>query len=349
MNEAFYSALIRQGETNFAGHAASLMLERDAALEERFAPGAHGRWQDNQIQRLRELAAALDAQAPTVFGAQTRWNAHAFQVRGLRPDDLAVALDALEEILRDSLPAKPAEILEPYFGAARDALGAGAAPIRSALDPDNDEHRPVLKYMSLALEGRQDDAMEFVEEIAAERGPERAYVEILIPAQREIGRMWFLDEASVADEHVVTQTTARASALLARQMEKQDPTGKTIIVAAVETNAHDLGARFVADFFRTRGWRTVFLGADTPADAVAEAVVSHNADVVALSASIVTQLNRVALTISALRSSERSDVKVIVGGPGFTDAPEAWNVFGADGYALTPQDAVDQANGLTSA
>ena len=59
----------------------------------------------------------------------------------------------------------------------------------------------------------------------------------------------------------------------------------------------------VADFFELSGWRTIFLGADLPADDIAQATIDFESDVVVLSATLTTQLPAVTATIAAIRSN----------------------------------------------
>lgn len=342
------AALLTSGASGYAGVAAAMMLERDPELEQRFGVDAHARWKDNLEQRLHELSAAMVAEAPAAFGAQVRWSAMAFEARGIGLDDLGLAIECLAETLEENLPPPGIGALDPYLEQARRALAKSLESVDPELDRVGEPDPEVVKYLSLALEGRGDEALALAQAAAKEEGVERVLTGLLRDAQRDIGHLWFLDKASVADEHVVTQITSRVAALLSASSAGPGTTQGTIVVAAVETNAHELGARFVAEFFRMRGWRVIFLGADTPAEAVVAAVESHDADVVALSAMLVTQLNRVASTISALRASGKPTVPIIVGGHAFEEAMEAWELFGADAYAGSPDEAVEQATVLTA-
>lgn len=350
MSATFAANLLRTGASGYAGVAASMLLERQSDLEERFGPDALGRWKDNLQQRLLELASALDADSPEAFAARMRWTAVAFDVRGIDGEDLQAGLDCLADALADNLPPFAVEVVAEYFAQARAALTAPGDAPASELDPSDAEDRRVLEYLSAALEGRPAEAIAIVTDAAAgDLGVRGAYDQIVHRAQVEIGRLWFMNEASVLDEHLVTQTSERATAALSRLAEPGPATGKTIIVAAVETNAHALGARFVADFFQMEGWRTIFLGADTPARDIADATKHFDADVLALSASVITQLNRVASTISLVRAEGKPGIKILVGGRAFEDAPEAWERFGADAHPLTAAEAVERARELLSA
>jgi len=104
MSATFAANLLRTGASGYAGVAASMLLERQSDLEDRFGPDALSRWKDNLQQRLLELASALDAGSADAFAARMRWTAVAFDVRGIDGADLQAGLDCLADALRENLP-----------------------------------------------------------------------------------------------------------------------------------------------------------------------------------------------------------------------------------------------------
>ena len=99
-----------------------------------------------------------------------------------------------------------------------------------------------------------------------------AYLRVLAPALREVGRMWLGDEVSVAEEHFATVVTQNVLARLAPLAPRRPRREHTMVAAAVEGCAHDLATRMIADFFEFDGWRAIPLGADVPAADVTAAV-----------------------------------------------------------------------------
>ncbi|QYU70444.1 cobalamin-dependent protein [Leptolyngbya sp. 15MV] len=117
--------------------------------------------------------------------------------------------------------------------------------------------------------------------------------------------------------------------------------GRSSAAASVEGNTHDLGVRFVADFFELEGWRAIYLGPSVPVADLVQGAHDFGADLVALSATLATQLRAAEDTIALLRASDISpSVRVIVGGQGFAAAPGAWQAMGADGFASDAREAV---------
>ena len=97
------------------------------------------------------------------------------------------------------------------------------------------------------------------------------------------------------------------------------------------------------------GWNTYYLGASTPAQAVVATVIQHQAQLLAISATISGHLGSVAELIHLVRAQPACrDVKILVGGYPFLVAPDLWKRVGADGTAFNAQDALPLAGGLTA-
>lgn len=172
-------------------------------------------------------------------------------------------------------------------------------------------------------------------------------VDVLLPAQVEIGRMWHADEVNVAEEHFVSSTTRSLIAQLMARAELRPSNGKTMLAAGVAGNYVDIGLQVVADFFEMDGWRAIELGADVPAYDIVQAVEYFEADLIGLSASQVTQLYTLRHTIQSLRSGGRGEIlKIIVGGLAFAGLEHLATDFQADGHASDPAAAVQLGRDL---
>src|SRR5688500_3708756 len=88
------------------------------------------------------------------------------------------------------------------------------------------------------------------------------YLEIMVPAQVEIGERWHRHEIDVAQEHLATQITLGQMQRLRATVPAPRSNGRHAVVAAVEDEHHDIGARVVADFLAMDGWAVDFLGAN---------------------------------------------------------------------------------------
>src|SRR5207302_9044196 len=110
------------------------------------------------------------------------------------------------------------------------------------------------------------------------------YLEVIQAAQHEIGRLWQEKRLTVAQEHIATDISRWAVAQLQPHLPSQPSNGKRVVVACVEGELHDLGARMVADFLEMAGFDVNYLGANVPAESLAELVRERRPDLLALSA-----------------------------------------------------------------
>jgi methanogenic corrinoid protein MtbC1 len=102
----------------------------------------------------------------------------------------------------------------------------------------------------------------------------------------------------------------------------------------VEGEQHQVGPNMVADVLESAGWDVRFLGTDTPAAGVLQAVDAHRADVLGISATMLFNLPNVRRLIAEARAVPGRNLRVILGGGAFRATPELYKELGADGVAL---------------
>lgn len=346
--EQFVAQVLETSAFGYAGLSASLMLERHPEIAERYEPNGFSSWKDQLRQWLLDLSAAVDAGEPGLFEARMLWTRKAFLARQTPAEDLQAALAALRDTLRERLPADSAETAVAMVERALQAVADPQAGKAGDLDPEKPAGRSALSYLKTILEGRPRQAIEQVlQAVDGGMSVQDAYLEVLIPAQRETGRMWHGGELSIAEEHVITSTTQRAMALLCDRARSSSEKGKTAVLACVAGNVHDIGIRAISDFYEMAGWRAINLGADVPHEEIARSVSFFGADVVVLAATLDPHLKAVQRVIERIRAADERGVKIIVGGPAFERVPDLWRRVGADGYSARVEDAEPLGSGLT--
>jgi MerR family transcriptional regulator, light-induced transcriptional regulator len=95
--------------------------------------------------------------------------------------------------------------------------------------------------------------------------------EVVVPYLQELGERWSRGEASVAQEHFASSVLRGRLLGLARGWGLG--VGPVAVLACVPGEQHDLGLIAFGLGLRSRGWRIVYLGPDSPIDTVAD--VSH--------------------------------------------------------------------------
>lgn len=347
---AFAARLLERGASGYAGYAAAALIQQDPRVRDLFAPDALGSWRHSLTQRVLELAAALTAAEPRLFVSRVVWTGKAFRARHQDESLVRESLRSLRQVLGERLPEPARDAPLDYLDQALAALEQPAPPDGPALDPARPADRLALRYLQKVLEGDVAGAVnEVVGAVRDGFDVRAAYLEVLLPAQREVGRLWHLGEVNVAEEHLVTSTTQRCMAVLSGNAPAVTPNGRTAIVAAVATNAHDIGLRAVADLYQLAGWRTIFLGADVPIDDLPAMLNYFQADLLLLGATLATQVPRVQQAIAAVRADAERPVKVIVGGAAFDEASGVWQAVGADAYAGRVDEAVNLGARLVGA
>ncbi|MFI7553408.1 B12-binding domain-containing protein [Micromonospora sediminimaris] len=142
---------------------------------------------------------------------------------------------------------------------------------------------------------------------------ERVLLDLVAPAQAEVGERWARNEWSVAQEHAATHISDRVVAAVAAYADVR-PTRARIVVACMDGEWHALPARLVAEVLRLRGWQVTFLGASVPAAHLVSYLHRHDAYAVALASALPMRLPHAHRMVEVCR---RSDVPVLVGGRGF--------------------------------
>jgi len=156
------------------------------------------------------------------------------------------------------------------------------------------------------------------------------HVRVLAPLMVDVGSSWQHGVREVWEEHLATATVRTIVEALYPDVVAAaaavPATGKRAILATPPGEQHDLGLRMTADRFMLAGWDVVYLGADTPAEQLADAAERTGADLIVLSAA--THYNRTLLraTIDELRR-RLPTIQIAVGGPAFAHGAD----WAADG------------------
>ncbi len=106
--------------------------------------------------------------------------------------------------------------------------------------------------------------------------------EVVVPYLHELGEQWERGNVSVAQEHFASSLLRGRLLGLARGWAQG--LGPRIVLACAPREQHDLGLIAFGLALRTRGWRIVYLGANTPVESVAEAARSSGSAFVVISA-----------------------------------------------------------------
>ena len=146
--------------------------------------------------------------------------------------------------------------------AARQAVDEEAA--RTALRPAT-----IREELSEALDAFDEPrAQAILDRLLALATLDTVLSEVVVPYLRELGERWERGEVSVAQEHFASSVVRGRLLGLARGWGLG--LGPTAVLAGLPGEQHDLGLIAFGLALRSRGWRIVYLGPDSPIDTVSE-------------------------------------------------------------------------------
>lgn len=182
------------------------------------------------------------------------------------------------------------------------------------------------RYLAGLLDGDRGLCLKVVQERCA-RGValKDLYLNLFQRSLYEVGDLWEQHRISVATEHLATAITERAMSIVHPQLFSGAARDRTIVVACVADEFHQLGARMVADLAELHGWRGYFLGANTPLEGLIAMVDARRPVMLALSLSIYGNLPTLVNALDAVVTTFPG-LPVMVGGQAFRDR---WGGTGA--------------------
>jgi MerR family transcriptional regulator, light-induced transcriptional regulator len=217
-----------------------------------------------------------------------------------------------------------------------------------------DEAQPLgllaSQYLKALLRAERQPAHQLIlEAVAAGTSVKDIYLHVFQRTQHEIGRLWQLNQITVAQEHYCTAATQLIMSQLYPHIFSTERNNRRLVTTCVSDELHEIGLRIVSDFFEMEGWDTFYLGANTPTRSIIQMIADHQPDLLAISATMTFHVQRVAELIAAVRSSEAGrKLKIMVGGYPFNIEPDLWRQVGADASAPDALAAVAIANQLVT-
>lgn len=158
------------------------------------------------------------------------------------------------------------------------------------------------------------------------------------------GNLWEQGIISVAKEHYISGILADIISGFKKDLAEMndrlpsEKLPKKVICLSLSSEPHTLGIRMIRDYFEILGYRTFYLGANIPTDALKDMIIKNQVNIIALSATMDYHLDSLKNLIYILQND--SDIKVhlkdsleiVVGGQAIRDKSHG-SILGADLYA----------------
>ena len=335
-----------------ASRIATLVTERqyaaDLSLAARFGDRGRLKCTEDARRHLEYLSSAAATNSDSLFADYVAWAKILLARLGLSDDDLAKNLHLLREAVLETLDAPHGEAAARIIDTALRDLPAMPSASESLLSDSQPHSELARRYLDLLLSGDRRAAGELIHAAVRDGVSVRdIYLYVFQRSQHEIGRLWQMNEITVAEEHYCTAATQLIMSQLYPMIFATPRIGRRLVAACVGGDLHEIGVRMVADFFEMAGWDTYYLGANVPLDGIIASATERRADVLAISATMSYHVSAVAEVIRAVRqNSGHRAIRVLVGGYPFRVDPELWRSVGADGFAVDASEAVTLATRL---
>ena len=294
------------------------------------------------------LAEAIELEDKKIFTNYVGWVKKLF--RGLNfPDEvMIVTLECTRDVINEEYPENMASLAARYIQYGIEEMKLDVADSKSYIDLSHPLGRLADDYNQALLKGDRKSAGIMVLK-AVENGVsvKDLYINVFQVSQYEVGRLWLDNKISVAKEHFCSAATQQIMSQLYPYIFTTERIGKTLVAANVGRELHEIGIRMVADFFEMEGWDTYYMGANTPASSIIQAIKENDARVVGLSISMPYHISTLRDTAMRIREEFDDKVKIIIGGYALSDLGGRYRDFYADGYAPNAMKAVEMASALT--
>lgn len=210
--------------------------------------------------------------------------------------------------------------------------------------PSNDKYPP-LQYA--IIKGLKENSAKLAGELLNKSAPLDIINEQIIPALDVCGK-GFENGTLFLPQLLMSAEASKAAFDVIKSRiptKKSDESAKTVIVATVKNDIHDIGKNIVRVLLENYGFDVIDLGKDVEPELIVEAAIDRHASLVGLSALMTTTVPSMEATIKLLRK-KAPHVKVMVGGAVLNQ--EYADMIGADFYGKDAMESVRYAEKIFS-
>ncbi|HMN48365.1 MAG TPA: cobalamin-dependent protein [Ignavibacteriaceae bacterium] len=148
-----------------------------------------------------------------------------------------------------------------------------------------------LAFYNALVDGDKDGCANLVQSLIEEGvNLKDIYVELFQKSLYRIGKLWDDNKLSIPEEHMATR-------IVEYLINRFAPVGKSnsdkkVVIACIDKEFHEIGAKMVSNIFELNGWKSYYLGASVPNKEILKFVKRIDPDIIALSWSLYLNLGR---------------------------------------------------------
>ena len=292
------------------------------------------------------LAEAVAARSPALFYNYIAWLKSLLAGLGVPSSDLVNHFEILATVLEEYDNSDEVTLAVEYVRRTLAKATTMPAQPETYFLTDSSWSTLTAEILHALLNCHRAKAMALVDsEVEAGATIPELYLEVFQPMLREVGRLWQINQLSVAQEHYCTAAVQLMMGRLSPKIFGTKRTGKTMVAACVGNELHEIGLHMVTDFFEIDGWDSHFLSSNIPTKDLLSMLSKTKPAVLCLSATITSHLAMVDHIIRQLRADPALiNVRILVGGYPFNVQSDLWKRLGADGSSQDARTAVELCN-----
>ncbi|MBL8088621.1 MAG: metalloregulator ArsR/SmtB family transcription factor [Chthonomonas sp.] len=166
-------------------------------------------------------------------------------------------------------------------------------------------HEVAVEFAKLAVHGNEERCSALIHRLNRQGVDlSRIYSEVLATSMQHVGRWYEVQAVDVAEEHLASAITERMMTQLMQFASPLRDGARVAVLGCVPENQHAIGIRMLSDMLRMHGWRTIYLGANVPAESFISASREHKPDVIMISCARIDGFPHCQDLIQKLRASD---------------------------------------------
>lgn len=207
-----------------------------------------------------------------------------------------------------------------------------------------DPHSLAEDYAKFATAGDECGCASILEQMYQHRIPIlEIYEELLTPAMTLVGQWYKAGKITEAHEHLASEITRNMMARTLNIAGINQRNNRVAVLGCAAGNHHVIGLSMIGDYLKFDGWKTLFIGANTPEEAFLANVKENQPDLVLISCACEEGVESTLSLIRLLDRSRRNlGFKIVVGGYAVIENTDRFLRAGADAIAKSLRQFSDE-------
>ena len=201
------------------------------------------------------------------------------------------------------------------------------------------------RYLDALLRGERKSCRTVIEEVLQTGIPANSvYVDVIWPIMAEIEKLLRAGRITPVQEHLATLINRTIVDQLQNKLPRRPEKNKKIVVSCAPDELQELGAQMMADLFESDGWEVKFLGGGLTNDDILAYINESGPDILLIYGSTPKQAPNIRRLIDTVKSVNAwPNMRIMLSGGVFNRAEGLWQEIGADLFAATAFEAVQEA------